>query len=250
MENVDIAKLLKDWPFEPGRINARIIDGDDGQPKLQIRVQMGVMQLELEGRPDGERPEGFASLLELQSTRAQQYREGTQNESGFILTPEECQALREEAVMYYHRYVALFALEEYPRVIADATRNLAVLDLCRDYAAVDDDRAVLEQFRPYILMMRVRALAAAAINQGNPKAAVILLDEGMHEVRSALEALGVGDAINDSNEMQLLQGMRDALRPQLPTSQRVELEERLRAALAAENYELAAILRDELRMMK
>ena len=38
--------------------------------------------------------------------------------------------------------------------------------------------------------------------------------------------------------------MRDALVPKLPSSQRVELQERLQAAIDAENYELAAILRD------
>jgi protein-arginine kinase activator protein McsA len=43
--------------------------------------------------------------------------------------------------------------------------------------------------------------------------------------------------------------MRDALVPKLPLSQRAELRQRLEAAIAAENYELAAILRDELRML-
>jgi protein-arginine kinase activator protein McsA len=37
--------------------------------------------------------------------------------------------------------------------------------------------------------------------------------------------------------------------PRLPPAQRAELEARLRAAIAAENYELAAILRDELRLL-
>jgi protein-arginine kinase activator protein McsA len=43
--------------------------------------------------------------------------------------------------------------------------------------------------------------------------------------------------------------MRDALVSRLPTSERSELEERLRRAVSAENFELAAILRDELRSM-
>ena len=47
----------------------------------------------------------------------------------------------------------------------------------------------------------------------------------------------------------MLEGMRDVLQPQLPTSQRYELERRLQAAATAENYELAAILRDELRQL-
>jgi protein-arginine kinase activator protein McsA len=44
--------------------------------------------------------------------------------------------------------------------------------------------------------------------------------------------------------------MRDALVPRLPTSQRSELEDRLRRAVDAENFELAAILRDELRSLE
>jgi protein-arginine kinase activator protein McsA len=37
--------------------------------------------------------------------------------------------------------------------------------------------------------------------------------------------------------------------PQLPPAQRSELESRRRAAIQSENFELAAILRDELRLM-
>ena len=43
--------------------------------------------------------------------------------------------------------------------------------------------------------------------------------------------------------------LRDTLVPRLPPAQRAELEARLRAAILAENFELAAILRDELRLM-
>jgi len=50
--------------------------------------------------------------------------------------------------------------------------------------------------------------------------------------------------------MRLLEGMLDLLIPRLPASQRVELEARLQDALHSENYELAAILRDELRLMR
>ncbi len=44
--------------------------------------------------------------------------------------------------------------------------------------------------------------------------------------------------------------MRDALVPKLPVSQKSELHERLARALEQENYELAAILRDEIRLLK
>ena len=53
-----------------------------------------------------------------------------------------------------------------------------------------------------------------------------------------------------SQEVQLLKNMRESLIPKLPVSQKSELKKRLTEALAAENYELAAILRDELAALK
>jgi protein-arginine kinase activator protein McsA len=45
----------------------------------------------------------------------------------------------------------------------------------------------------------------------------------------------------------VLKGMKETLTPKLPVSQRAELKARLAQAIKQENYELAAILRDELK---
>jgi hypothetical protein len=246
----DISGILRDWPFEPGRINVRLVDGHDGRKKIQIRVQLGVLQLELDGRPDGHRPHGFESLLEYQRDRALRYERESRGAAGFVLTPAECRALREEGVMFYHRYVGLFVLEDYEGVLRDTTRNLSLLDLLNEYAAEDSDRHSLEQFRPHLIMMRARAEAARAISGKDAKAALRILDRAIIDVRAALSVSGIEQDADQSNELDLLTGMRDALVPRLPASQRVELEERLAAAIAAENFELAAILRDELRMLR
>ena len=37
---------------------ARKIVGEDGKEKLQVRLDLGLLQMELNGRPDGERPHG------------------------------------------------------------------------------------------------------------------------------------------------------------------------------------------------
>jgi hypothetical protein len=248
--DIDLTQLLADWPFEPGRTSVRLITGADGTRKMQVRVPLGVLQLELSGRPDGARPEGFESLLDLHLDRLRRYQHEGGGAAGFVLSADECRDLREEAVLYYHRYVGLFLLEEFDGVVRDATRNLQVLDLCRDHAAAESDREVLEQFRPYILMMRTRAQASIALAKAQPKQALAHIDDGIAAVTEALSDLGMGDHLEESNELQLLHGMRDMLVPKLPTSQRVELEERLKAAIDAENYELAAILRDELKMLR
>ena len=248
-EDHDLSALLRSWPYEAGRVNARRINGRDGRPKLQIRIDLGVLQLELEGRPDGERPEGFESLLAYQQDRLRRYRAQGSSAEGFVLSRQECRHLREEAVQYYHRYIGLFALSDYAGVVRDTTRNLEVFDLCRDHAADETDRTVLEQFRPYVIMMRARARAERSLAAGRTKEALAAIDRGLDELRDLFSKTPQTGQFEQANEVQLLKGMRDALVPKLPMSQRVELQERLQAALDAENYELAALLRDELRLL-
>jgi hypothetical protein len=246
----DLTELLRVWAYEPGSVNARMIIGRDERPKLQVRLDLGVLQMEMEGRPDGKRPEGFASLLDYQQDRLDRYAKQSGGPEGFVLSTEECRALREEAVQYYHRYVGLMAIADYAGVVRDTTRNLVVFDLCRDFAAEESDRTLLEQFRPYVIMMRARGDAESALAGGRNGEAMAAIDRGLADIKAVFEQTGKSAGYERANEVQLLRGMRDALVPKLPVSQRMELKERLRAALDAENYELAAVLRDELRLMQ
>src|SRR5438874_10741816 len=130
-----------------------------------MRLDLGLLQMEITGRPDGGRPFGRESLLEYHEHQLQQHKREHGSDDGFQLTGDECQSLREEAVMYYHRYLSLFVLEEFSGVVRDTARNLRVLDLCGRYAVNQEDRLVLEQYRPYITMMNVRASASILFNE-------------------------------------------------------------------------------------
>jgi hypothetical protein len=167
-----------------------------------------------------------------------------------LLSEDDCRLLREEAVQYYHRYISLLVLGDFDGVVRDTTRNLRVLDLCRNHAESDEDRVVLEQFRPYITMMRARALASQMVADDEPKAALFLIDEAIEQIRRLYEDTGRTAEADESNELQLLRGMRDELAKKLPAGQRHELRDRLQKAIEQENYELAAILRDELKMLQ
>jgi hypothetical protein len=296
----DLSDLLNQWAYEPGKLNVRVIMGTDGEPRIQMRLDLGVLQMHMEGRPDGQRPRGFESLLDYHEARldnspsaagpgvgegageadaAAGYEAGAgassadsdedEAEGGgveaesagteeprprdpngrFTLAPEDCRELREEAVQYYHRYMALLVLEDYEGVVRDTTRNLRVLDLCARHAEAEEDRAALEPFRAYITMMRARALASQALKDNEPKAALHAIDEGLDALRQHFASTGQDGAFEASGEVQMLRGMRESLVPKLPTSPRAELKKRLDAAVRAENYELAAILRDELKAM-
>lgn len=243
----DLSKILEQWPYEQGKINVRMIEGEDGEPRIQLRLDLGILQMRISGRPDGLRPEGYESLLEYHEARLDEHMASNGSGAGFVLSEEECRELREEAVQYYHRYVCLMVLEDFDGVVRDTTRNLRVLDLCAKFAETEADRTVLEQFRAYITMMRARALASQALKDNEPKAAIHAIDQGLDALKSYFSEMDQPDLFDQSNEVQVLKGMREALTPKLPVSQTAELRARLQKAIASENYELAAILRDELK---
>ena len=66
--SLDLNTLLKDWPHETGAIKVRKIIGLDGREKLQLRIDLGMLQMEMTGRPDGHRPHNCESLARLSST--------------------------------------------------------------------------------------------------------------------------------------------------------------------------------------
>jgi excinuclease UvrABC helicase subunit UvrB len=125
-----------------------------------------------------------------------------------------------------------------------------MINICAAYAESEEDRNMLEQFRPYIAMMRARAIASQMISDEEPKAALYLIDRGLEELKTVYEEQGRPEEFAEAHETQILRGMRDELRKKLPASQRAELKQRLEEAIRNENYELAAILRDELKMLR
>ncbi|MEM9661982.1 MAG: UvrB/UvrC motif-containing protein [Planctomycetota bacterium] len=277
----DISQLLDDWPYEPGKINVRLVERPDGEQRIQVRLDLGVLQLHLDGRPDGQRPDGFESLLDLVEAQvdggldadadgpAADLDDDTDDtgdtdadpsgplppprrsdgEAGVSLSSEQVGLLRDEAVQYYHRYLALLALEDFERVVRDTTRNLRVLDVIEKYAASEEDRQSVAPTRAHVTMMRARALASLALRDNEPKAAVAAIDEGIDALRRHFETIGHTDMFERSTEVHVLQGMKQALMPKLPVSQKAELRKRLDDAVSQENYRLAAILRDELNSM-
>jgi len=99
--SLDLHTILKDWPYESGTVKVRKITGLDGREKLQLRVDLGVLQMEITGRPDGRRPHNCESLLEYHRKRALR---AEQKGEAYELSPEQCAELQQEGIQYYHRY--------------------------------------------------------------------------------------------------------------------------------------------------
>jgi hypothetical protein len=245
----DISNVLKGWDYEPGTINVRKISGVDGEPKLQMRLDLGLLQMELNGRPDGRRPHGCESLLDYFEAELREHKVRNGTELGFHLTTEQCQSLREEAVMYYHRYLSLFVLEDFGGVVRDTARNLRLLDLCGRYAVEEHDRLILEQYRPYITMMNARAQASILFRDKKFSEAYACVRDGLRSIKDFYERFGQPEAYAESNEVRVLKRFARDIKRKLPTDPLAQLQGRLARAIKKERYEEAARLRDEIKRL-
>jgi hypothetical protein len=246
----DIAPVIKGWDYEAGTINVRKVSGIDGVPKLQLRLDLGLLQMEMTGRPDGNRPHGHESLLEYFETKLGDHREKSGSEAGFHLTGSQCQALREEATMYYHRYLSLFVLEEFAAVVRDTDRNLRVLDICRKFAQSEADRVVMEQYRPYITMMNARAKASLLFKAERYAEALEAIRVGLKSIKRFFRRFGQMEVYKHANEVVVLKRFARDIRKKLPIDPVELLQKKLEKAVAAERYEDAAKLRDELTVLQ
>ncbi|HAU39305.1 MAG TPA: hypothetical protein DCX07_16545 [Phycisphaerales bacterium] len=244
---LDIHDILKDWPYESGQVTVRRIRGQDGRDKIQLRLDLGLLQMETEGRPDGERPFGHESLLDYHLHRLEQHRASKGEDKDFGLDEQACELLRAEAMMYYHRYLAEFVLEDFEAVDRDAMRNLRLMDFCKQYAREESDRYVLEQYRPYALMMCGRARARQSLRENRPKKALAEVRNAIREVEKFYRAFGQENLLRNSGELAMLRAMVKEVESRIPADPLEKLNRQLAAAVQAERYEEAATLRDRIR---
>jgi hypothetical protein len=240
----DLRTILEGWDFEPGKISVRKIVGRDGREKIQTRIDLGVLQMECTGRPDGLRPHGCESLLEYQEQRLRGHVAVSGTDQDFLLSSEDCRDLRHEAYLYYQRYLSSYVLEEFAEVERDTARNLRVIDLCARYGAAERDRALLQSQRAYVMMMHVRAQAQLALARDHAEEALQIADQGVAD----LERQYVDDEEDDSwlREADTLRALRREILEKLPEDAPARLQSELERALATEDYERAAELRDRL----
>lgn len=245
-----MSEIFKDWPYEPGQVTARRVRGDDGKDKIQLRLDLGLLQMEASGRPDGERPHGMGSLLEYYEQLLAQHHVKEGSDSGFTLDEEACELLRSEGVMYYHRYLAEFVLEDFEAVERDTERNLRLMDFCSRYGAQESDRVLLEQYRAYVLMMNARARNRRAIRDDHPKEALSAVRKGIQDIQEFYTNLGQEKLAKSSGEIAILRMLAKEIEATIPLDPTHKMRQDLARAVREERYEDAAAIRDKLEREK
>jgi hypothetical protein len=250
----DLSQVLNDWKFDPDQMMVRIITGDDGRKLIQLRIDLGILQIEMDGRPDGQRPEGQTSWLDYYMQRCQIHEETHLEATPFLLSEDDMGRLSREGVQYYHRYLSFWHLEMYDLCARDTERNLRMFAFVRTHVQDERQKLLFDQWRPYVLMMHTRAMATPLLKQGKPTEALRAIESGIEAIREFLDEYHQSHRAEECVELVSLEHWREEVisveeqaAASRPKSAMQVLRKRLDAAIATEAFEEAAKLRDQIR---
>jgi hypothetical protein len=247
----DVDDAIQGWAYEPepGGIIAREVRARDGRTVIQVRVELGVLQMEVGGRPDGTRPHGFVTYLDYLRHRAagRALAPGTKAPP-WAMSREHCVAADREFVQFYHRRVAWLALQHYDRALADADHTLALMDFVRRHGGDEEYVGSHERFRGLVLFHRTQAAAALALERRKPDEAIDAVRDGIERLNAHQSQWAAAHEDLDTPNPTLVEQL-NVLEDEIRKNFAVEktLREQLDEAVAVEDYERAARLRDQIR---
>jgi hypothetical protein len=258
-----IDDILRAWKHDPHSPNVRVVKGADGRDVLQMRVDMGVLQLETHGRPDGEQPHGAATWCDYLEQMAREVGEE------FVMDEDQCAEVDREFVQFYHRRICWLALHDFRRAVEDADHTLKLMDFCRENSPDEQWTLSHEQYRPFVLFHRTQAAALAELEKADietlssaserrngdgavseeargrcAEAAVQEINEGLRRIKGLFEEFEAEEHFDDDELVHQLIDLREKLRDRFQVGR--TLHEQLSDAIQAEEYERAAVLRDKL----
>jgi hypothetical protein len=265
--SLDISPILRDWPYLPDDITVRVIEGEDGTRKIQLRLDLGILQMEFDGRPDGRQIHGADSWLEYHKRRQKDHDTANPDGAPYLLEPEDCAELLREGVQYYHRYVCFWHLGFYELCARDTERNLRLFAFVRGHARHDRDKLRFDQWRPYVTMMHARAVATPLVELEQWDAAAGVVDAGIRGIERFLEEYNQVEQAPKVGELVFLRRWKEEITAKIkardgetleatatltpePVDRAAELRAKIELAIVEERYEEAAMFRDELRQLE
>ena len=121
----DIDFILRHWSFQPGVVGARFAQGSDDRKVMQMRIEMGLLQMEPTGRPDGQRPGGAETYLDYLNAKLV-HQGGSWPDRG---KPHGDQPA--SSCSFITGGFAAWPCQSFARAVADADHTLALMDFVR-----------------------------------------------------------------------------------------------------------------------
>jgi hypothetical protein len=168
----------------------------------------------------------------------------------YELTPEQCSELQQEGIQYYHRYLSLFQIEDFEAVVRDTQRNLDLFSFVDDHLEREELVWSFQQFRPYVMMMNIRAKVSILLADGQFADAIRGIEAGREQIVEFYQQSAFPELESKSSEIAFLDEWLEEVRAKRPLSKLELMEREMERAVAGELYERAAELRDAIRNFK
>lgn len=247
---LDLVQLIEDWDCPNGDVSARLVAGRNAEELLQLRIELGLMQMVLNGRPDGERYHGMPSALA--------HIEHELRIAGEGVTPSDWQQLLRELNQFNYRRLAFASVAEQAcsaqntplaiRALTGAVRDIGTcVAIIQLIAARKSESLPVDDvgLHPTLVFNRGRLLAQLRVVQGRFEEAVEAVERGADALRETLLSVGFDDAGAERDAgVEHLKDLSKRLRNDYDVTS--TLRERLDLAIENENFDEAATLRDEL----
>ncbi len=245
---LDLNDLLCDWPAASEEIAARLVEGRDGQSLIQLRIELGLLQMFPDGRPDGTRYQGAETVSEYAQRELHAGRE---------LETHDWQELLRELHQVNYRRLALTTLAESAvnagdgaaacghlrRALRDVENCLTTLRLLE---SEEREPALRFSLTPTLIFNRARLRCRLHIVEQDFDDAIEEAKHGAEELEALLTRI-VGDEEPHDRDagVEYLHQLEQRLRAEknIPRT----LQEQLDDAIEREDFEEASRLRDNLR---
>jgi hypothetical protein len=207
----DIDAALEGWTFQPGIVQSRLVVAADQRQVIQMRVDLGILQMEIANRPDGQRPHGFKTYFEYLLDEA---KTAANHDKTFVMSDEHCQESDREFVQFYHRRISWLALRNYAKAIEDADHTLQFMDFVKEHSPSEEYTQAHEQYRGFVTFQRTQGAAALALEQNDAEKAIDQVRKGLQRLRTFLGAFGSDEQIEEDGMVQHLRKIEKSLREQ------------------------------------
>ena len=125
----------------------------------------------------------------------------------------------------------------------DADHTLGLMDFCKSHSPDEQWTISHEQYRPFVLYHRTKAAALNCMEDDDgAESAIEKINGGLEQMRQLFNEYDADEQFDEDELVQRLTEFRETLREKYSVGR--TLREKLDDAIASEQYELAAELRD------